>query len=123
MAPLWDRLTTAGDGDDIAVAASASGVTVVWKAATVADARPVNMAARLYPSGAVRFYYGAGNQHTSRIEERDKTIGISAGNASTMLLGLRNGLPDLGYANALLIQPAALPPPSPGLPWRTLLLQ
>lgn len=123
VAPLWDRLTTAGDGNDIAVAADASGVTVIWKAATVADARPVNLAARLYPSGAVRLYYGAGNQHTTRIEQRDKTIGVSAGNAATMLLGLRNGLPDLGEASSLLIQPAALPPPSAGLSWRTLLLQ
>ncbi|MFP5258680.1 MAG: C13 family peptidase [Acidobacteriota bacterium] len=123
VAPLWDRLTTAGDGNDIAVAASASGVTIVWKAATMADARPVNVAARLYPSGAVRLYYGAGNRHTSRIEQRDKTIGISAGDAATMLLGLRNGRPDLGEASALLIQPAALPPPSVGLPWRTLLLR
>ena len=98
-------------------------VTIVWKAKTVADARPVNVAARLYPSGAVRLYYGAGNQHTSRLAQRDKTIGVAAGTAASMLLGLRNGLPDLGSASSLLIQPATLPPPSTGLPWEGLLLQ
>ncbi|MHC1791015.1 C13 family peptidase [Solidesulfovibrio sp.] len=122
VAPLWDRLTTAGAGNDIAVDSSASGVTIVWKAATVADGRPVNVAVRLYPSGAMRFYYGPGNQHTSRIEQRDKTIGVSAGSAATMLLGLRNGLPDLGGASALLVQPSTLPPPAAGLPWEMLLL-
>ncbi len=122
-APLWDRLTTAGNGDDIAVSSTSEAVTVVWKAKTVADGRPVNVAARLYPSGAVRFYYGTGNQHTSRVAQRDKTIGLAAGTAASMLLGLRNGLPDLGSANALLIQPSTLPPPSTGLPWQELLLQ
>lgn len=122
VAPLWDRLTTAGDGDDISVTSNASGVTIVWKAATVADARPVNVAVRLSPSGAMRFYYGAGNQHTSRIEQRDKTIGVSGGDATKMLLGLRNGRPDLGGASTLLVQPSTLPPPSAGLPWESLLL-
>ncbi len=123
VAPLWDRLTTGGDGDDIAVTSTSEAVTVVWKAKTVADGRPVNVAARLYPSGAVRFYYGTGNQHTSRVVQRDKTIGVAAGTAASMLLGLRNGLPDLGSASSLLIQPSTLPPPSPGLPWQGLLLQ
>ena len=123
VASLWDRLTTAGDGDDIAVSSSAQSVTIVWKAKTVADARPVNVAARLYPSGAVRLYYGTGNQHTSRLAQRDKTIGVAAGTAASMLLGLRNGLPDLGSASSPLIQPATLPPPSTGLPWQGLLLQ
>lgn len=123
VAPLWDRLTTGSDAnDDIAVASDATGTTIVWKAHTVADGRPVNVAARLYPSGAMRFYYGAGNQHTSLVEQRDKTIGVSAGSAGTMLLGLRNGLPDLGEANTLLVQPASLPPPTAGLPWLLLLL-
>ncbi|OLN26600.1 hypothetical protein DVDV_2582 [Desulfovibrio sp. DV] len=122
VAPLWDRLTTAGSGNDIAVAASASSVTIAWKAATVTDARPVNVAVSLYPSGAMRFYYGSGNQHTTLVAQRDKTIGLSAGSASTRLLGLRNGLPDLGSANTLLIQPATLPPPAGGLPWQPLLL-
>ena len=122
VAPLWDRLTTAGSGNDIAVAASASSVTITWKAATVTDARPVNVAVRLYPSGAMRFYYGSGNEHTTLVAQRDKTIGVSAGSASTRLLGLRNGLPDLGSANTLLIQPATLPPPAVGLPWQSLLL-
>jgi hypothetical protein len=122
VAPLWDRLTTAREGCDIAVETSAQGVTIVWKAVTVADLRPVNVAVRLFPSGAVRFYYGPGNQHTSRIKQRDKTIGVSAGSAATMLLGLRNGLPDLGEASTLLIQPANLPPPGAGLPWEMLLL-
>lgn len=123
VAPLWDRLTTAGSGDDIAVASTSEAVTVVWQAKTVADGRPVNVAARLYPSGAVRFFYGAGNQHTSLMAQRDKTIGVAAGTAASMLLGLRNGQPDLGSASALLIQPSTLPPPSTGLPWQGLLLQ
>ena len=122
VAPLWDRLTTIGEGNDISVAASASEATIVWKAATVTDGRPVNVAVRLYPSGAMRFYYGPGNQHTTRVAQRDKTIGVSAGSAATMLLGLRNGPPDLGEASTLLIQPASLPPPGSGLPWQSLLL-
>lgn len=124
VAPYWDRLTTAGDGDDISVASDAAGVTIVWKAHTWIDNRPVNVAARLTPSGAVRFYYGSGNRNTSRTTYRDKTIGLSLGDAAgnKFLLGLRNGAADLGEARTLLVQPATLSPPPAAEPWNSLLL-
>lgn len=123
VAPYWDALATPSSA--ISVLSDAAGVTVIWRVNTWVDDRPVNVAARLYPSGAIRFYYGAGNQNTSRTQYRDKTIGISMADATNgkYLLGLRNGAADLGAARSLVIQPATLPPPSTGLPWANLLLQ
>jgi hypothetical protein len=99
IAPLWDDLTTAPSGCDIHVASNSAYVDVAWVAKTVIDARPVNMTARLYPSGQVTFYYGTGNEHTSRVEKRDKTIGLST--SSQYALALRNGASDLGSAAPL----------------------
>ncbi len=125
VAPYWDRLTTTTAGDDVSVLSDATGTTIIWKAHTWIDNRPVNTAARLFPNGTIRLYYGTGNQNTSRTEYRDKTIGLSLGDAASdkYLLGLRNGAPDLGNARTLLIQPAAMAPPAMGLPWASLLLQ
>lgn len=123
VAPYWDALATPYAA--ISVHADAVGVTIIWRVHTWVDDRPVNVAARLYPSGAIRFSYGEGNQNTSRTQYRDKTIGISMADATNgkYLLGLRNGAADLGTAKTLVIQPATLPPPSTGLPWASLLLQ
>ncbi len=109
IAPLWDDLTTAPEGCDIYVNASAQYADIAWAAKTVADARPVNMTARLYPNGNVTFYYGSGNEHTSRIVKRDKTIGVSS--IAKTALALRNGRADLGDASALaFIVPAVVAP-------------
>ncbi|WP_428563209.1 MAG: C13 family peptidase [Solidesulfovibrio sp. DCME] len=125
VAPYWDALATPSSGDGISVDSGAADLTVIWRVHTWVDDRPVNVAARLFPNGAIRFYYGTGNRNTSRTQYRDKTIGLSLGDAASgkYLLGLRNGEPDLGNAKSLLIQPATMAPPSTGLPWGSLLLQ
>lgn len=110
IAPLWDDLTTAPSGCDIHVASNSAYVDVAWVAKTVIDARPVNMLVRLYPSGEVTFYYGTGNEHTSRVAQRDKTIGLST--SSKYALALRNGASDLGSAAPL----AFVLPPSVSVP-------
>lgn len=106
IAPLWDDLTTADTGDDIYTSHYTSGsenwFTIRWQAHTVWDAthRPVNVAVKLSSDGAIRFLYGPGNDHTSRIAQRDKTIGISMG-SDTYHLCLRNGNWDLGNAKPI----------------------
>ena len=124
LAPYWDRLAMPSSGGGISVLANAASVTVIWQVKTWIDDRPVNIAARLFPSGAIRFYYGTGNQNISRTEYRDKTIGIAMGDAPNgkYLLGLRNGESDLGLVKALAIQPATMAPPTAGLTGGMLLL-
>jgi len=102
IAPLWDDLTTAISGDDIFTSSSSDWVTIRWQAHTRWDAlaRPVNIAVKLGRDGPIRFLYGSGNNHTSRIQQRDKTIGISLGNNSYHLC-LRNGSGNLGNANGI----------------------
>ena len=63
-------------------------------------------------NGNIRFYYGPGNDLTSRIAKRDKTIGISKGTGSIYLLALRNGQDYLG--NALPIEFSPLYPANQG---------
>ncbi len=99
VAPLWDDLTTEPAGCDIHVAATAQYADIAWTAKTVIDARPVNMTARLYPSGNVTFFYGEGNEHIARLNQRDKTIGLA--NAGGLALGLANGASSLGFAPSL----------------------
>ncbi|WP_300154994.1 C13 family peptidase [Solidesulfovibrio sp.] len=125
LAPYWDRLTTTASGDDISVRQDADSVTVIWKAHTWIDDRPVNAAVRLSRNGTVRFHYGTGNRNTSRTTYRDKTIGVSLGDAANgkYLLAVRNGAADLGGAKALAIQPATMAPPNAAQPWISLLLQ
>jgi len=109
IAPLWDDLTTsslAHTGDDIYTSHYTSGsenwFTIRWQAHTTWDLtpRPVNVAVKLSSDGAIRFLYGSGNDHTSRIEHRDKTIGISIG-YDRYHLCLRNGDWNLGNAKAI----------------------
>jgi len=107
IAPLWDDLTTEDTGDDIYTSHYTSGsenwFTIRWQAHTVWDEpyrRPVNVAVKLSSDGAIRFLYGSGNDHTSRIRHRDKTIGISIG-SDRYHLSLRNGDWDLGNAKAI----------------------
>lgn len=106
IAPLWDDLTTACGGCDIHVATDDDSITFAWKAATVADARPVNTAARLNRDGSFTLYYGTGNAHIGRVAGRDKTIGVSTGKA--MHLSLSNGLSDLGSAAPVTFQAAPM---------------
>jgi hypothetical protein len=107
VSPHWDNLTTADSGYDIFVTDTAQHVTIVWQARTVADLRPVNTGVRLYPDGSFTLYYGAGNDLTSRVSMRDKTIGLGTG--SVLHPALRNGVSDLGYAPALAFRKAAYP--------------
>ena len=100
IAPLWDDLTTAVTGDDIFTTTDSDWATIRWQAHTRWDGRPVNIAARLGKGGEIRFLYGGGNNHTSRIEQRDKTIGISLG-SNAYHLCLRNGIGDLGNAKGI----------------------
>ncbi|MDY0040416.1 MAG: C13 family peptidase [Desulforhabdus sp.] len=102
IAPLWDDLTVySSDGDVIYTSADSQWVTIRWKAHTFRDDRPVNVAVKLSSSGAVKFLYGSGNDHTSRIVDRDKTIGISKGDGSNYHLCLRNGQWNLGNATGI----------------------
>ena len=111
IAPLWDDLSTGAGGADIYVASTAEHVTVSWVAVTVADTRPVNVSVRLFPDGTFIFYYGAGNLHTSRVAQRDKTIGVSTTRAAHF--ALRNGASDLGNASALTFVPSGFSLPLP----------
>lgn len=107
VAPLWDDLLVdSSSGDAIYITEDTYWVTIRWQAHTCRDARPVNVAAKLSSSGAIRFLYGSGNDHTSRISRRDKTIGISNGDDSNYHLCLRNGRPDLGNAQAIEYSPS-----------------
>ncbi|MDY6949869.1 MAG: C13 family peptidase [Thermodesulfobacteriota bacterium] len=102
VAPLWDDLTIfSADGDAIYIIEDTYSVTIRWQAHTYQDSRPVNVAAKLSSSGDIRFLYGSGNDHSSRINERDKTIGISIGDDWNYHLCLRNGEPHLGNAQAI----------------------
>ncbi len=103
IAPLWDDLHTTQAGDDIFIGWSSPWLTIRWKAHTVTDAddRPVNFAVKLNRNGNIRFLYGQGNEHTSRVAWRDKTIGLSKGDGSDYILCLRNGKGDLGYAESI----------------------
>ncbi len=111
IAPLWDDLSTGAGGADIYVASTAEHVTVSWVAVTVADTRQVNVSVRLFPDGTFIFYYGAGNLHTSRVAQRDKTIGVSTTRAAHF--ALRNGASDLGNASALTFVPSGFSLPLP----------
>jgi hypothetical protein len=104
IAPLWDDLTTfSADGDDIYVSTNANWVTFAWRAHTHTDVRLVNVGVKLFATGAIRFLYGSGNDHTSLVAQRDKTIGASIGGRT--LFSLRNGEGDLGSAKAMELQP------------------
>lgn len=105
IAPHWDDLTTADSGYDIFVTDTASHVTIVWEAKTKVDNRPVNTALRLFPDGRFTLYYGSGNELTSRVTMRDKTIGVATG--AVLHPALRNGVSDLGLAKALTFRRAS----------------
>lgn len=106
IAPLWDDLTVlSSDGDDIYVTEDTYWVTIRWAAHTYRDDRPVNFAVKLGSSGAIRFLYGTGNDHTSRVSARDKTIGVSQGNSSDYHLCLRNGRGSLSNASPIEFNP------------------
>lgn len=113
IAPHWDNLTTAGSGFDIYVTDTAQHVTFVWQAETYVDQRPVNVGLRLYPDGHFTLYYGTGNELTSRVTMRDKTIGVAAGSA--LHPALRNGVSDLGSAAAMDFRKAASPRTAPAI--------
>lgn len=100
IALLWDDLITTGPGDDIFTTSTSDWAIIRWQAHTRWDGRPVNIAVKLGKDGEIQFLYGGGNNHTSRIEQRDKTIGISMGNNSYHLC-LRNGIGDLGNYRAI----------------------
>ncbi|MFH1139966.1 MAG: peptidase C13 [Pseudomonadota bacterium] len=110
-APLWDDLTTKAPENDIYIDANLKYATVSWDAKTKVDGRPVNVAARLYADGTIKFYYGEGNRHTSLIDQRDKTIGVSLGGQAH--LSLRNGAsvldqsPGVAYIPAFKFNPAS----------------
>ena len=109
IAPIWDDLTVlSADGDAIYTRQYSDSVIIRWKAHTYKDDRPVQVAVKLYASGAIKFFYGPGNDHTSRIAHRDKTIGISGATGSLYHLCLRNGQGKLNNARAILYSPELL---------------
>ncbi len=102
IAPIWDDLTIeSAVGDAIYVAEDSNWVTIRWKAHTFRDNRPVNAAVKLSSSGKVKFLYGEGNDHTSLVEGRDKTIGLSKADNTNYHLCLRNGGDNLGSARGI----------------------
>ncbi|MHC1725302.1 MAG: C13 family peptidase [Syntrophobacteraceae bacterium] len=108
IAPLWDDLTVlSADGDGIYVTADTYWVTIRWQAHTKQDKREVNFSVKLSTSGAIRFLYGEGNDHTGRVIRRDKTIGISNGDGSKYHLCLRNGRDNLGFAKGIEFYPTS----------------
>jgi len=94
IAPQWDDLITS-----VSVTATSQHVTFVWQGVTYVDQRPVNMATRLFPDGSFTLYYGSGNDLSSRLPLRDKTIGMSTGTVLHPALG--NGVASLDAARAL----------------------
>jgi len=107
IAPLWDDLLTTEPGDNIFIDWTDPWLTIRWQAHTATDVtpRPVNFAVKLNTNGKIRFLYGAGNRHTTLIEQRDKTIGLSKGDGTDLILCLRNGAPDLGFAESIEFTP------------------
>ena len=104
VAPLWDDLTTVDPENDIHIDPGLDRITIAWNAKTKIDQRPVNTAVRLYADGTITFFYGDGNQHTSLIAGRDKTMGVSlAGKAHLSIL---NGLSVLDSSPAVSFIPA-----------------
>ena len=103
-APLWNNLTTADPQSDIFIDAAGNQVTIAWVAATVADGRPVNVAARLQSNGVITFFYGSGNDLTGLVSGRDKTIGLSLG-SGVAHYSLRNGASSLGNALPVSLTP------------------
>lgn len=102
IAPIWDDLTVeAADGDAIYVTEGSDWVIIRWDAHTWKDARPVNVSVKLSSSGKVKFLYGEGNDHTSLVEGRDKTIGLSKADNTNYHLCLRNGGDNLGSARGI----------------------
>ncbi|MHC1727033.1 MAG: C13 family peptidase [Syntrophobacteraceae bacterium] len=104
IAPMWDDLTVSSTvSDAIYVTESSDWVTIRWQAHTKKDAipRPVNFCAKLSSSGKIQFLYGEGNDHTSLVKGRDKTIGISKADNSNYHLCLRNGGDNLGSAKGI----------------------
>lgn len=96
IAPLWDNLRTNADGNDIFLDTSVDGRLVVrWQATNEADASQVDFAAVLFADGTIRFDYGPGNTNLT------PTVGISAGNGVTYLLGNDDGHATLGNAASL----------------------
>ena len=103
-APLWNNLTTVDPQSDIFIDAAGNQVTIAWVAATVADGRPVNVAARLQSNGVITFFYGSGNDLTGLVSGRDKTIGLSLG-SGVAHYSLRNGASSLGNALPVSLTP------------------
>ncbi len=106
IAPLWDDLHTL-NGGDIFCAWEDPWLTIRWQAYTVWDSpdRPVNFAVKLNRNGIIQFLYGSGNDHTSLIKQRDKTIGISKGTGNKYILCLRNGSANLNNAKGIQFTP------------------
>ena len=93
IAPLWDDLTTIGDGDVYVDDSLADRVTIRWDAANQADASPVNVAVTLWDTGRITFDYGAGNTNLT------PTVGISRGDGQNYLLSTLDGSSVLTDAN------------------------
>ena len=65
----------------------------------------MNVAARLLPNGTITFYYGDGNDLTSLVNDRDKTVGLALGNGAAHY-SLRNGAGSLANAGPVTFVPA-----------------
>ena len=116
IAPLWDDLVMT----NMYIDETTASTTIHWVGTTKVDTepRPVEFAARLYKNGNIRFFYGSGNNHTSLVEGRDKTIGISNGDEASCHLGLRNGEGALNLASSIEFRPVV----ARSLPFLPLLL-
>ncbi len=96
VAPLWDKLSTNGVGDDIFIDTTIAGqVTIRWDATNDADGSDVHFATTLFENGEVQFHYGGGNTNLT------PTIGISAPGGRHVAVSANDGATSLTDANSV----------------------
>lgn len=96
IAPLWDDLSTAGNGYDVYTDESVAGqVTIRWQGFNKADGSDVNFSATLFDTGEIQFDYGSGNTNLT------PTVGISAGYGNFVYKSNHDGQSNLTNANSI----------------------
>ncbi len=102
IAVLWDDLRT-DNGYDIYVDSGSDKITVRWHARYFNEGAPVNIAATLYKSGAVRLSYGSGNIAGG-------IIGVSSGDGEKYFISRYSASGSMDNAGDIIIQYGAVFP-------------